>query len=246
MGLAIFYCSYRYMFLYTIQPKLDTKGEAYTLALQHILTGVYIAELSLIGLFSLRQAFGPLIMMAVLLVVTAIYNGTMNKYFTPLEKFLPAELASEFEDGNDEQTPLLADAEEGHATDSHLHHLADHARIPHQIADPIARFFHPQISTSYRAMRTWLRDGDFEEDDVPEYSDEDLKKAYLNPAFTSSTPVIWVAKDGMGVSKHEVDENEKEGLRSSDQGAWLDENGKLQWSVGDFDEIPIFKSAKKW
>jgi hypothetical protein len=234
------------MFLYTVQPKMDTKGEGYTLALQQILTGVYIAELSLIGLFSLRKAIGPLIMMAVLLVVTVIYNATMNKYFTPLEKFLPVELATEFEDGNAEQAPLLSDAEEGRATESHLHRLADHARIPEQVVGPIERFFQPQISTSYRAMRAWLREGDLDEDDVPEYSDEDLKRAYLNPAFTSPTPVIWIAKDDMGVSKHEVGENEKEGLKSSDQGAWLDEKGNLKWSVDNFDEIPIFKMAKKW
>jgi calcium permeable stress-gated cation channel len=45
IGLALFYFSYRYMLLYTVQPKLDTKGSSYTLALEHLLTGVYLAEL---------------------------------------------------------------------------------------------------------------------------------------------------------------------------------------------------------
>jgi hypothetical protein len=234
------------MLLFTVQPKIDTKGHCYTLALQQMLTGVYIAELSLLGLFSLRSATGPAIMLAILLVITVIYNVVMNRYFGPLEQYLPADLAIESEDGNgddDEEAPLLS--EDGHP-DSHIHRLAQRTPIPAKVVDPVARFFEPHIFASHKAMRVWLKDGDFDDEDVSAYKDEEVAKAYLNPAFTSSTPVVWLARDPMGVSKAEIAANEKEGLKSSDEGAWIDGEGTLRWSERDFDEVPIFKESVKW
>lgn len=236
------------MLLFTVQPKIDTKGHCYTLALQQILTGIYIAELCLIGLFSLRQATGPSIMMIVLFVATALFNATTNKYFAPLEKFLPADLAQESEAAADEGAPLLAAAEEGEAdAQSHLQHIGSHVGIPPKYLSPLARFFEPHVFASHRAMTAWLRtDPEFDEDDVPEYDDEEIKKAYLNPVFTSQTPVVWLPRDGMGVSKREVRENEEEGLKCSDEGAWVDEKGQVEWSVNDFEKVPVFKEGTRW
>jgi hypothetical protein len=249
IGLGLFYYSYRYMLLYTVQPKIDTKGHCYTLALQQILTGIYIAELCLFGLFSLRKATGPSIMIAVLLVATIIFNYITNRYFAPLEQFLPADLA--LESGDDEQAPLLSAAEEGEAdalrnSESNIQRLSSRVHIPSKVVTPIAQFLQPHIFASHTAMKAWLRDGDFDADDVPEYSEDELKKAYLNPVYTSKTPVVWLAKDSMGVSKNETQENEAEDIKCSDQGAWIDDNGALKWSVDDFDEVPIFKKSTKW
>ncbi|OTA99726.1 hypothetical protein M426DRAFT_324910 [Hypoxylon sp. CI-4A] len=246
IGLSLYYFSYRYNLLFVIKPKIDTKGQAYTLALQHLLTGVYIAELALLGLFGLRKATGPSIIMGILFLTTVVYNALMDRYLSPLEKFLPTDLATSAED--DESAPLLSSAEEGRAqTASHIQRLGRQARVPHTVAervlDPIARFFEPQVFASYKAMRLWLQDGESfdNEEDIPEYTEEQLKKAYLNPALTSPTPLIWIAKDPMGVSSKEVAENDERGLKATDQGAWLDEKGKLRWSVQDFEEVPIWK-----
>jgi hypothetical protein len=242
----MFYLSYRYMLLYTVQPKIDTKGQCYTLALQQVLTGVYIAELCLIGLFSLRSATGPTVIIGILFLVTIIFNAVTNRYFAPLEKFLPADLANT-ENGSDDQTPLLASSEDGTGDEeSHIHRLGTQAHVPSKVLDPVASFFSPHIYASHKAMTAWLKEGDFDENDEPEYKDEDIKKAYLNPAYTSSTPLVWLPKDQMGVSKREIRENEEVGLKSSDQGAWVDEKGRVAWSVEDFGEVPIFKEAVKW
>lgn len=244
----MFYFSYRYMLLYTVQPKIDTKGQCYTLALQQMLTGVYLAELCLIGLFGLRQATGPTIIVGILFIATIIFNAVTNRYFAPLEKFLPAELVASSENDSNDQTPLLSSLEEGTAGDaeSHIHRLGTQAHVPPKVLDPLARFFSPHIYASHKAMTAWLKEGDFDEEDVPEYKEEDVKKAYLNPAYTSSTPLVWLPRDHMGVSKLESRENEEVGLKCSDKGAWVDEQGKLEWSVRDFDEVPIFKEAVRW
>jgi hypothetical protein len=249
IGLALFYYSYRYMLLYTVQPKVDTKGHCYTLALQQILTGVYIAELCLIGLFGLRKATGPSIMVGLLFVATVIFNYTTNRWFAPLEQYLPFDLALESED--DEQAPLLSSAEEGEAdtlrnTESSIQRLSSRTRVPSKVVTPIAQFLQPHIFASHTAMKAWLREGDFDADDAPEYSEEDVKKAYLHPAYTSKTPIVWLAKDNMGVSKNEAQENETEGIKCSDEGAWIDGKGNLKWSVYDFEEVPIFKKGTRW
>ena len=231
-----------------MKPKIDTKGHAYTLSLQHILTGVYIAELCLIGIFGLRQATGPLFMLVILLIVTTIFNYTTNRYFAPLEQYLPADLALESED--DEESPLLSTAEEGEAealqhAESRLSRISERTRVPEQVISPLARFFQPHVFASYTVMKSWIRNGDFD-DEEPEYSEEDLKKAYLNPAFTSKTPVVWLARDSIGVSKNEINENEKAGLEASDEGAWVAADGSVKWSADNFEEVPIFKKDIKW
>lgn len=245
VGLAFFYFSYRYMLLFTVNPKIDTKGHCYTIALQQILTGVYIAELCLLGLFSLRQATGPAIIIGVLFLATILFNATTNKYFDPLEKFLPADLTAE-EEG--EGAPLLSDrdAEEGQA-ESHIHRIVERTPLPPKYLSPLARFFDPQRYASHRAMRAWLRESsEWDEDDVPTYTDEQLRKAYLDPAFTSSTPIVWVPRDEGGASKNIVEELEKAEVEASDEGAWVDEKGQLKWSVDDFGKIPIFKEGVRW
>ena len=70
VGLFFYYLSYKYNMIYVIQTKVDTKGEAYKRALQHIPTGIYIAELCLIGLFGLRKAGAQTALMVVLLAVS--------------------------------------------------------------------------------------------------------------------------------------------------------------------------------
>ncbi|KZM19602.1 membrane protein [Ascochyta rabiei] len=251
-GLVLFYLSYRYMLLFTAQPKVDTKGHCYTLALQQMLTGVYIAELCLIGLFSLRGAFGPTILLGILFIATVIFNILTNRYFAPLEQYLPADLALDgSSDEDDEEAPLLSSAEQGQSDaiqreETRIQRISSTMRVSPKVTGPLARFFEPHIFASHLAMKRWIQDGDFDKDYIPEYSDEDIRKAYLNPAYTSQTPVVWLAKDDMGVSQREIQENEKKEIKCSDEGAWIDKEGNLKWSVDDFEKVPIFKKTKQW
>ncbi|KAK3115933.1 hypothetical protein LTR53_004211, partial [Teratosphaeriaceae sp. CCFEE 6253] len=68
VGIAMYYLSYRYNLIYVVMTKVDTKGEAYKRALQQIPTGVYLAELCLIGLMSASGAKAQSGFMVVLLL----------------------------------------------------------------------------------------------------------------------------------------------------------------------------------
>lgn len=180
----------------------------------------------------------------------------MNKYLEPLEEFLPTGLANAAAKGDQETTPLLRSAGEAEAqqTESQIQRLGQRARVPPTVArhifNPLARFFEPHIFASYQAMKSWIEDehGDYEAilEDTPEYTEEDLKKAYLNPALTSLTPPIWLAKDEFNVSTIEIRENEEDGLKSSDRGAWLLRNGNVRWKGEDFRDVPIWKEKVRY
>lgn len=243
IGLFLYYLSYRYNLLFVIQTKIDSKGQFYTRALQQLLTGVYIAELCLIGLFGARKATGPSILTAILFLGTVVYNYTMNRHLGPLETFLPADLQNE---DDDEDTPLLTAAEEGAATESRVQRIGQEIRVPKQVIEPLARFFEPHIFASHKAMKAWLASSHDDEEDPPQYSDEELRTAYLNPAFTSKTPKVWLARDEMGVSKQEVRENEAVGIPATDEGAWLDEKNRVRWDEEEFRNVPVFKVPVKY
>jgi len=95
-------------------------------------------------------------------------------------------------------------------------------------------------------MKAWLASSHDDEEDPPQYSDEELRTAYLNPVFTSKTPKVWLARDEMGVSKQEVRENEAMGIPATDEGAWLDEKNRVRWDEEGFRNVPIFKVPVKY
>lgn len=240
IGLVLFYLSYRHNFFFVVQPKLETNGKCYTRSLSQILTGIYVGELALTGLMALRKATGPSVLMAILFFGTAIYNHFLNRFLNPLEERLPAKLLSA---PNEEEDSLLT-AEEGDASleeaheQSRVHHLGHDVHIPHRILDPLARFFEPQIYASHRVMKSYLRGSD---DESPKYSDEELSKAYTNPSLTSNPPKIWLPADKAGLSKKEIEANSQADITTTDEGAWLDDKGRVCFDRDNLRALPVWK-----
>ncbi|OCT50030.1 hypothetical protein CLCR_06628 [Cladophialophora carrionii] len=246
-GVFLLYLSYRYNLLYVVQVKTETRGESYSRSLQHLMTGVYLAELCLIGLFGAKKAPGPSALTTALLVATALHHYTVNKYLSPLENYVPIDAFSD----EDEERPLLRgdeDVDGPHRTQverSRIHRLGS-GKVPAILLDPLATFLEPRIFASQEALRPWLQDPEGESEETITYTDEQIENAYLNPAITSKTPKIWLPRDKKGLSKTEVEINEKEGLPSTDEGAELDASNSIQWNHEDFSTVPIFKEATRY
>lgn len=228
-----------------MQTKVDSKGECYGRALQHILTGVYLSELCLIGLFGARKAPGPSTLMIILLIGKIVYHIIVNRILTSVNSNLAVS-----EDG--ETVPLLA-AEEGHG-EQQGHHASRPASadirlsiLPRSVSEPIAESVKSYIASSQKSARSWIEDPSAREDeDEVHYTDDEMRAAYLNPALTSKTPKLWLVKDEMGVSKHEIEENEAVGISTADDGAFLDSENRIQWAQDDFSKVPIFKTPIKY
>jgi len=242
----LFYFAYRYNLLFVNAANIDTKGLVYPRALQHITTGCYLAIISLIGLFGIQAAAGPLVLMVILLIICVLYHLSLNAALNPLLYYLPRSLESEEES--------LLQAEEGSAT---AHPTARNGQSlekptantsdspsaanknlptppPHKKPSLFAKFLRPDIYTDYATMRRLVP-----QSFAPiEYSALTAAEAYHHPAITDRPRVLWVPRDQAGVSRQECAHTSRV-IPMTDEGAYFDEAGKLV--VVKDDTAPIFE-----
>ncbi|KAG9528591.1 DUF221-domain-containing protein, partial [Aureobasidium melanogenum] len=227
IGLYLFYLAYRYNLLYVSNANIDTKGRVYPRALQQVFVGLYIAEFCLIGLFAIATgssvgALGPLILMIIFLVFTALYHLSLNAALEPLINYLPKSLEAEErrlldEDANAEK------GEKGMVADTNV----ELGPPPHAKPTFWKKFLRPDIYTDYATMRRL----------VPKmvsirYESEEEQHAYFNPAVTAQPQLLWIPRDPMGISRQEVRDTSKV-IPITDEGATLDEKNKIVWDAED-------------
>jgi hypothetical protein len=221
-----------------VKTSIDTQGRAYAKALQQLTVGVYTAELSLIGLFSISvkrhgASKGPLILMVLFSVLTVVFHRVMHQNLNPLTKTLPSSIVHRSEldpsqgDDGEEQDPLLGGT--------------NPRELPSGLGGFFFKFFEPQKYASFETNYKHLIKTSLGEP-VPALSEEQEKKAYLPPAQTSNMSTIWIAKDDLGVSKHEIESLSKD-LAVTDEGAWVDAKGKVKFDENDLRKLPIWKDT---
>jgi len=155
-------------------------------------------------------------------------------------------------DDTEAEEPLLSSSQSRdtrHA--SRLHHQGISKSLPVYILDPLKVFLESyNIMPSIESFRPYLlpsTDSDLNLRDstlttVPNYTDNQIENAYKNPALTSKAPVVWLARDTAGVSQELKTRNkDRAELETTDDGAELDENGKLVWDESNVSKAPIFK-----
>ncbi|KZL83144.1 duf221 domain-containing protein [Colletotrichum incanum] len=98
VGLYCIYLVYKYNLLYVSDSSIDTRGLVYPRALMHLLVGLYLATICLVGLFALRSAYGPMVMMIGFLIFTALVHISLREAVSPLLYNIPRALALEMEE----------------------------------------------------------------------------------------------------------------------------------------------------
>ncbi|KAF4621917.1 hypothetical protein G7Y89_g14426 [Cudoniella acicularis] len=188
VGFAIVYFAVRYNALFVLTNNIDTKGRAYAHALQQLMTGVYLGEICLLGLFAINTAPGPIVLQAVFLGATVIYHATMRHALHPLTQFLPDSL------DRDDQLAMFS-------TTDHKSYDASKASLPPSEATPsstpskfsskkstfLSRLFDSRKFISHQNVMKLVPDYP-----APIYEEEEAELAYFNPAVTSEAPVIWI------------------------------------------------------
>lgn len=97
---------YKYNLLYVFDTELlDSRGLYYPRALMHLMIGLYLAEICMIGLFALQSAFIPLVLMVMFLVFTGLVHISLNEAVSPLLYNLPRTLALESEEAEQNDHP---------------------------------------------------------------------------------------------------------------------------------------------
>ncbi|RFU29431.1 hypothetical protein B7463_g6882, partial [Scytalidium lignicola] len=97
-GLLLVYAAYRYNILYVYDSEFDTRGLCYPRALKQSIIGLYFAEICLFGLFTIQNAFGPVVIIVGLLIFTILVHMSLDNALGPLLYNLPQTLAVEEED----------------------------------------------------------------------------------------------------------------------------------------------------
>ena len=266
VGFSLFYLTYRYLMLYTNNAKLEMKGVCHARALRQMMTGVYVSELCLIGLFGARDAKAQGMIMIIFLVMTVLHHATVDSYLTPLEDNISLDILKSGAAENDEsgtngeanvgensgaEDPLLSFSEL-HGGYSFRGHRLDVSRtLPKWFADPLKSIVETyNILPSAAKLRPYLLPTDATElnlrdstlTTVPNYTEQQIENAYKHPALTSKPPLVWLAKDLAGVSEELKTRNkERADLETSNEDAELDEQGRLHWDENDLSKAPIYK-----
>ncbi|KAL9004971.1 MAG: hypothetical protein Q9188_002219 [Gyalolechia gomerana] len=230
IGLYLIYLAYRYNLLFVVNSSVDTKGLVYPRALQQTTTGAYLAIICLIGLFGIKQAPGPIVLMVVFLIFIILFHVSLNSALEPLLKYLPKSLEAEEESllaaEESSSAPNSMDKGNGFAavnsTDSSP--TQDLGPAPHKKPNFITKFLRPDLYTDYHTLRRLVPRGfaDISYDPVVE------RDAYYHPSISSQTPLLWVPRDVGGVSRQECRHSGRV-IPMTDEGAGFDEKGKLVW-----------------
>lgn len=96
---TLFWVAYRHNYYYVQRVKVDTHGLLFNNAISQLFAGIYVLEISLIGLFFLVRdsrdrvvCSSQGIIMIVVLILTASFHFVMEQHLHPLYEFLPVTL----------------------------------------------------------------------------------------------------------------------------------------------------------
>jgi hypothetical protein len=213
-----------------------------------LFVGLYVAEGCLIGLFAIATgasigALGPMILMIIFLIFTALYHIGLNSALSPLLDYLPKSMDAEERrllaeehgevNGGGLEDGRYADGEKeypsAHAAGANgaNGHRADLGAAPHKKPNMFTKFLRPDKYTDYATMRRLVP-----KDVEIKYSEGEEDNAYFNPSITNITPTLWVPRDPMGVSRQECAQN-GDVIPMTDDGAYLDDKNKIVWDAQD-------------
>jgi len=217
VGLFLLYLVFRYNLFYAMDTlSINTQGRAYGKALQQLTTGVYLAEVCLIGLFAIStgassKATGPLVLMILFLIATIVFHVMLNRTLKAIKQNLARDpMASQTFEMDDHRRE---NSGEGLVQPN----IPSHRQNPRPASFLVGLLHPPRVAPFAAYLNTPL----------PEYPADVRNEAYLNPAITSPSPLLWIVHDEMGISGREKEGTGKV-IGVSDTGAWWDEkNGNL-------------------
>lgn len=245
IGLYFFYFAYRYNIMYVYSTGVDTKGLLYPRALQQLFVGLYIAEICLIGLVAVsfgkskKAAIGPLILLILLLVTTALYHVALNSAIEPLLKFLPKSIASEEARAVAAEAGVAADPAIGEpdakpaVDEAEPTNGATGAARDAPAPSMLTKFLKPHVYADYQHLRRLMPAT--VADDRGEATGEATgsaaqsalaRDAYLGPSVWAEPTRLVVPRDAAGVSGSEVRESGKV-VPITDGGATLGEKNEI-------------------
>jgi hypothetical protein len=190
------------------------------------MTGVYLSEICLIGLFAINTAPGPIALMAFFLGCTVIYHALMRHALKPLTTYLPESFDGDHQlnmfDTTDHKSYDLSKSEG--VPPSEVGTAVTKKKFSTKKASLFGRVFDPKTFKSHEAVKSLLPN-----QPTPRYLEEEEDKAYYNPAITSPVPQLWIVRDEMGISRQELKDSSQV-CHITDEHARFNEKNKVVWT----------------
>lgn len=247
------YFVYLYQFLYVYEIPFETAGRAFPRAIRHIYIGLFITQLTLIGLFGIRTgARGQMGVIIATLICTAFALYYYDRAFKPLFKYLPVSI---FEDDqsndpkkNDDILSPDSSREEltsdpvvnktGYTSDDSgsIKHMRHTPALTKRITNSSANS--PTSFDAYDARKQLLARLDAERgkdtEELKMESDRIIaaakslyaSEAYMHPSTYTPKPTIWLPEDDLGITQKEMKELEGLEIDTSSRGAAVVRNDK--------------------
>ncbi|RFU30395.1 hypothetical protein B7463_g5930, partial [Scytalidium lignicola] len=256
IGLFLIYLAYRYNIFFTLENELDTQGAAYALAMEQLMTGIYLAELCLIGLFAINTSPGPIVLMAIFLGFTALFHSAMDHALKPMKRYIPVDMEDNtqwnlFHHQIQDSSPSTSSSSNIRSTIARNHLL--NTALDKKAA-LLSYLFNPSRFKTHETAQQLMR-GDSSSSSTspsssnlpppPSYEEAVEQDAYVNPAASAEKPTLWIPRDQMGLSKREIQES-REVCEMSDEYAWLDRKGRVEWDKNDLTKVPVYEEKVRY
>jgi hypothetical protein len=230
---VLYWIAYRYNVLYVYRYDYESGGYFFVAALNQLFTGLYVMEVCLIGHFFVTTSgegsatclpHGAA--MTMVLVLTAAYQVFMNRTFKSLMEYLPV--------CGDVDGAISVDSQSGQGERHNRGERSDGSQkaTSHGSGRPGGKFgsrgagrekdglpVKRQPPAEGSRCPAIVRDGC-----IFGESHESADGTHEN----ASEPIVWIPRDEYGISTDEIHRGAEMSVRMSDDGAWLNDSGKVR------------------
>lgn len=253
VAMCLVYIAYCHNLTYCFVESPDSRGSHYPKALFQTFTGIYLGQLSLLGLFIIGKGYGPIVMQAIGLGFTIFCHVHLLRAFkrllsvTPIDCMRPLDGTSATPSYNG-HTDYRDKVLEKHGLTSH-EQLSDEA----DVTEEVKRDLEDGVDNGDKLVPL-LADRDFKTTEhlnafiryirpdvylnyrnaktmIPatyniEPEIEDDMHAFDQPVISAQMPKLWIPQDPMGWSKQEIAKN-ADIVEMSDANSGFNEKGKI-------------------
>jgi hypothetical protein len=232
IGMALFYLAYRYNILFVSDTKIDTRGLIYPRAMQQLMTGVYLAEICMIGLTAVSKSPGPAVLMVAFFIFTILFHITMNSALDPLMYNLPRTLQVEEEAlmGSVRGQGEVDGQEVGNTPHTKMGKIlpGGEGSMAEERGNFIMKFLKPWQYASYMHLRKLVPRNQLDLDHL--YEEHTELNSYYPPSVYDRAPLLWIPEDAAGVSKQEIALTSRV-IPITDEACRLDDKNKMVWDT---------------
>jgi hypothetical protein len=223
---GLIYFAYLHNLIFVNSPS-EGRGIYYCRSILQTFTGLYLAEICLLGLFVLAKTWGPVALQAILLGVTIFVHYHLNKAFGPLLHRLPRSLLHDSDRRGLLATVAVTSLDKPrHHSHSPIEttetaHTAESSRKASPRGGAFVRYFLPHRFLTPSVMCREVLSAPVFNEPAPCLSNEEESVAYRDPCVVAPNPVVWLPRDPWGLSAKQTGILREREVNASHDGTWF-------------------------